>query len=129
MRVLGVLKPRRAARKPLDDNQIAEINRLVASRLEEGITLNEVAQRLGVHPTAVTHRLQRNFGISYSEYVGRLRVDKAKDLLRRTKLGAGAIARRVGIGDTSNFSKLFRKYEGVSPGEYRNRFRCTDNKS
>jgi len=98
------------------------LNRLVMSRLPGKITLNEIAAELGQHPTAITHRLQRKFGMSFSEYVGRIRIDKAKELLRRTRLGAGEIARRVGTSDASNFSKLFRKLEGMSPLEYRKLF-------
>ena len=42
--------------------------------------------------------------------------------MRRTKLGVSDVARRVGIADNSNFAKLFRRYEGVSPQEYRERY-------
>jgi len=47
---------------------------------------------------------------------------QAKELLRRTKLSVGEVARRVGIGDPSNFNKLFRKFETVPPVEYRKRY-------
>ncbi|HOV75885.1 MAG TPA: helix-turn-helix transcriptional regulator [Candidatus Hydrogenedentes bacterium] len=121
MELLGALK-RETARALPQAPEYAELNRLVIGRLEEGITLDEVAAVLGVHPTAITHRLQRHFGMSFSEYLGRLRVDKAKELLRRTQLSAGDVARRVGIRDVSNFGKLFRKFEGMTPLEYRNQF-------
>ncbi len=97
----------------------AEFNRAVISRLGENITLDEVARQLGQTPSAITHRLQRKFGMSFSEYVGRLRVDKAKELLRRTRLSVGEIGRRVGVNDQSNFGKLFARLEGRTPGEYR----------
>lgn len=121
MELLGTLK-RETARALPKAPEYAELNRLVIGRLEEGITLDEVAAVLGVHPTAITHRLQRHFGMSFSEYVGRLRVDKAKELLRRTRLSTGEVARRVGIRDVSNFGKLFRKFERMTPLEYRNQF-------
>lgn len=121
MRVLGAL--RREARRPdASPHEFVELNRLVMDRLPGKVTLNEIAKELGQHPTAITHRLQRKFGMSFSDYVGRLRIDKAKDLLRKTRLGVGDVAIRVGIGDASNFSKLFRKIEGMAPLEYRARF-------
>jgi AraC-like DNA-binding protein len=113
---------RRTARASTDGT-LAELNRIVMDQFPEGIQLNEVAQRLGRHPTAITHQLQRKFGLSYSQYVGRLRIDMAKDLLRRTRLSVQDVARRVGVGDASNFSKLFRKFEGVSPLQFRTQFR------
>jgi len=106
----------------------AELSQIVIDRLVEGITLGEVAARLGQNPSAITHRLQRKFGMSYSEYVGRLRVDKAKELLRRTRLSVTEIARRVGIDDPSNFAKLFRKFEAMTPLEYQKRFQRKKNR-
>ena len=100
----------------------AQLNALLSAHLVEGITLNEVAATLGQHPTAITHRLQRKFGLSFSEYHGRLRIEKAKELLRRTRLTVTEIGRRIGIDDVSNLGKLFRKYEAMSPLEYRTKF-------
>lgn len=129
MKFLGFLK--RQAAKPSAKGRtvrtssipgLRDLNRLVMGRLSEGVTLNEVADELGEHPTAITHRLQRKFGMSFSEYLGRLRVGKSKELLRRTKLGIGEVGRRIGIKDTSNFGRLFRKHEGMTPVQYRERF-------
>jgi two-component system response regulator YesN len=101
---------------------MTKFNQLVEARLVEGVTLNEIAAELGQTPTAITHRLQRGYGMSFSQYLGRLRVEKAKELLRRTQLPVSAIAQRVGLSDVSNFGKLFRKFEGMAPLDYRQRF-------
>jgi len=121
MRLLSILK-RKAAREAAQADGYAELNAILLPRLVDGITLNEVAAKLGQHPTAITHRLQRKFGMSFSEYIGRLRVDKAKELLRRTRLTVTEVARRIGINDTSNFAKLFHKFESMSPVKYREQF-------
>ena len=121
MRLLSILK-RKAAREAAQAEGYAELNAILLPRLLDGITLNEVAAKLGQHPTAITHRLQRKFGMSFSEYIGRLRVDRAKELLRRTRLPVTEVARRVGINDTSNFAKLFHKFESMSPVKYREQF-------
>jgi len=131
MRLLSILKrkvARDAALVPKlnlgtsGNDGYAELNAILLPRLVDGITLNEVAAKLGQHPTAITHRLQRKFGMSFSEYIGRLRVDRAKELLRRTRLTVTEVARRVGISDTSNFAKLFHKFESMSPVKYREQF-------
>jgi AraC-like DNA-binding protein len=100
----------------------AALNAILTERLVVGIELGEVAEKLGEKPTTISKRLKRKFGMSYQEYLGRLRINKAKEMLRRTKLSATEVAQRVGIGDQSNFTKLFKKFEGLTPSEYRARF-------
>ncbi len=121
MRVLSKLLQKKTGID--EDPKLRELNKMLSANLRDGITLNEIARRLGEQPSTITHRLQRKFGMSFSQYLGRLRVDKAKELLRRTKLGMIEVAARVGISDTSNFSSLFRKLEHISPTEYRKKFR------
>lgn len=99
-----------------------ELFALVNARLLEGITLEEVATALGQTPSAISHRLKRKFGMSFSDYVGRIRVDRAKRLFRETQLGPHQVGQRVGIPDQSNFARLFRKVEGISPAAYRKQF-------
>lgn len=99
-----------------------ELFALVNARLLEGVTLEEVASELGETPSAISHRLKRKFGMSFSDYVGRIRVDRAKRLFRETGLSVSAVGERVGIPDQSNFARLFRKIEGMSPPTYRKRF-------
>jgi AraC-like DNA-binding protein len=99
-----------------------ELFALVNERLVEGITLEEVAAQLGETPSAISHRLKRKFGMSFSDYVGRIRVDRAKRLFRETGLSVAAVGLRVGISDQSNFARLFKKVEGMSPPAYRKQF-------
>lgn len=120
MKILGELKPK-AAKHETEEDLLVLLNRIVAERPPQGLRLQDVAAILGVHPTTITHRLQRKFGMSFSEYIGRVRVDAAKELLQRTRLSVSAIARRSGLNDSANFSRLFRKFEGISPTAYRKR--------
>ena len=120
MRILGPLARKAASGIPAARRTGDEaLNALLSKHLKEGIELGEVARILGEKAPTISKRLKRNFGLSYSEYLGRLRIDKAKELLRRTRLSATEVAHRVGIRDQSHFSKLFRKFEGRTPSEYR----------
>lgn len=121
--LLELLAPlqRRAERRATKGDTLTKLSHIVETRLAECITLKEVARQLDKSPTALTHYMQRNFGVSFSEYMGKTRVSKAKELLRRTRLSVADIGRRVGIKDASNFCKLFRSHEGLSPREYRDK--------
>ncbi len=120
MRVLG------AVLKQFDERsgaRIAVIFREVADRFGDGILLDDVAAKTGTDPTAITHLLQRRFELNFSELVGKVRIERAKRLLRESQLSISEIATRVGVSDASNFGRLFRKFEGISPLHYRERFR------
>lgn len=121
MRVFGAIA-RKKPRQPRPDPTVAVLDAWLETHLPEGVSLGTAAAALGEHPTAITHRLQRKFGLSFSQYVNRLRLDRAKTLLRTTKLPLAAVAARVGVGDPSNLGRIFRTYERMSPGEYRKRF-------
>ncbi len=94
----------------------------VRSRLPEAVPLEEAARVLGVQPSAVSHRLLDAFGVSYTEFVNRQRVEHAKELFRRTRLSIEEVALRVGVNGASYLSRLFARFEGMPPGEYRRRF-------
>jgi len=118
VRALSPLKRRQKQETTIPEG-FERLNEILLERLIDGTTLNAVAAALGEKPSTITRRLQRKFGLSFSDYMGRLRVERAKDLLRRTRMGIGDVARRVGISDVSNLAKLFRKFEGLSPAQYR----------
>jgi YesN/AraC family two-component response regulator len=60
-------------------------------------------------------------GISFSEYLTSVRTSVAKKLLEQTDMTILDISLEVGYQDPSYFSKIFRKKEGMNPGDYRNK--------
>lgn len=57
-------------------------------------------------------------GYSIAYYVNKVRIDRSRELLATTNLSVGEIARLVGFADVYHFSKVFKKYAGVSPTSY-----------
>lgn len=103
--------------------RIAAVFNEVLEGYGDGIRLEDAAAKAGADPTAITHLLQRRFNLSFSELLGKVRVERAKQYLRESQFTVGEIARRVGISDISNFGRVFRRFEGISPAHYRDRFR------
>ncbi len=54
-----------------------------------------------------------------TDYISRVRLDKAKELLRETNQSIKDVAERAGFSNSSVFIRTFKKYEGITPGEYR----------
>lgn len=95
--------------------------RLVEERLEEPLTMAEVAAQLHLNASYFSVLFKEKTGMPFSEYVTRLRVQRAKQLLSATSLSVGEIGERVGYRTDKYFIKVFKEQEGISPSRYRQR--------
>lgn len=85
----------------------------------EQLTLNDVAEHVYVSPSYLSRMFKKELGKNFVDYLNGLRIEKAKELLMDPKYKTYEVAEIVGIPDAHYFSRLFRKYEGISPTEYR----------
>jgi len=99
---------------------VKEALRYVEEHLDQGLGLRDAAQHVHLNPSYFSVLFKEQMGMTFIEYVTRLRIQKAKELLLQTKLPVGEIAERVGYQTTKYFNKVFKEYEGHSPGSYRN---------
>jgi len=77
-----------------------------------------VATRLGMSRRSLTRHLEHEH-TSYSELLNEVRRELALQLLRRDDLDVQEIAARLGYSLTAAFSRAFRRWEGMSPMQYR----------
>jgi AraC-like DNA-binding protein/ligand-binding sensor protein len=83
------------------------------------ICLQEVAEASGLSAPYFSTIFKEEMGENLSNYLNRLRVEKASSMLTETSLPLSEIAGACGFEDQSWFSKIFKSYTGVSPGKYR----------
>ncbi|MBB6729974.1 response regulator [Cohnella zeiphila] len=83
----------------------------------KGITLNEVAQQNHVSPNYLSYLFKKYMQCNLWEYVIKLRMEESKRLILNTDLRRYEIADRVGYESPEHFSKIFKKYYGVSPSD------------
>lgn len=84
---------------------------------KKGITLNEVAQQGHVSPNYLSYLFKKYMQCNLWEYVIKLRMEESKRLLLTTDLRRYEIADRVGYESPEHFSKIFKKYYGISPSD------------
>ena len=85
----------------------------------EDISLNILEERLKLSSSYLSYIFKQVAGENFVDYLNRYRLGKAKELLRTTNESASAISLRCGFATPNNFSRVFKKYEGVTPGKYR----------
>ena len=85
----------------------------------EPLTLQMLSDHVSLNATYFSSAFKRETGQTFLDYVTRVRVDAAKELLADTDMGISDIAERVGYQDIKYFYKRFRKFAGLGPKEYR----------
>ena len=83
------------------------------------LSLSSIAESLRFSPSYLTRYFKEKTGISLMQYIDRKRFEESKRLLAATALPVKAIVERGGYTDEANFSRKFKKYEGVTPTQYR----------
>ena len=85
----------------------------------DGITLNEIADRLNLTQEYLGSQFHKEVGENFSAYIRNYRLSKAKELLIGTQLKQYEIAEKIGYADAKYFARVFKECVGMSPAEYR----------
>jgi len=99
--------------------KLAQITEWMAEHLAEEFNLDRLAAQAGLSKFYFNRLFKSAMGVSPSQYLITLRIDKAKRLLRETKSSVIDIGLEVGYTGPSHFAQLFRKETGLSPSDYR----------
>ena len=92
----------------------------IAQHCGSKLSLQEVADHCFVSQWHLSKLLNKHQGQTFYDLLNAERVRRAKELLEDPALRISEIAERVGYADTAHFSRVFKKLEGVSAGEWRN---------
>lgn len=91
----------------------------IRMNFSEDISIEEIAQKLHVHPSHLMRTFKKEKGMTISHYRNLTRMKEAKDLLTNSNLSIIEIAIIVGFNNQQYFSRVFKEEVGVSPKEYR----------
>lgn len=98
---------------------IAAVTDRLRDHCAQPLSLEALSKEAGYTPQYLSALFRRDTGMSIQEFLQRLRVQEACRLLGQKGLSLSDIAQTVGYTDSKHFSRVFRRYKGVSPKEFR----------
>ena len=106
-----------------DTDYVQKAMHLMNSEYMNGVSVAEVATRLNLNRTYFSTRFKESAGLSPQQYLIRLRMEKAAELMVVRGEKPSVAAASVGYGDIFHFSKAFKQYFGISPRQYSEQYR------
>ena len=101
------------------DTLIAAVHNYIQKNLAGDLSLGAIAEALYMNPTYLSRRYKDQTGQNLSAEVTKRRLCLAKKMLHRSEIKIGQIAVETGFGSATYFIRLFKKIEGVTPTEWR----------
>lgn len=112
-------KMRKLRRSDTNSKHINACKEYIYSHIKERITIEDLADELGVSASYLSRLFKKETGDSVSAYIRRQKMEKAKNLLRYSDYSIIEIANRLSFSSQSHFIQQFREFEGMTPKKYR----------
>jgi len=97
----------------------AFISQYIDLHYMENLYLDHMADIVGTSPKYFSNYFKRTFGVNFVDYLNKVRLSHARELLRDTNLSIAEIGEKTGYLNSSTFTTTFKKYYGISPSDYR----------
>lgn len=99
---------------------IGQVSKCVLENIDGDVSLKVVSEQIFMNRTYISETFKQKAGISFTEYLTIAKMERAKRLIADGRLKIYELAEMLGYKDIEYFSKLFKKYIGCSPTEYKN---------
>ena len=111
-----------AAEGPEQERTITGITRYLQEHLAEEVSLSVLSEEFHLNPQYISQLFKNEIGVGFLAYLTNIRMEKAKKLLLSGSLSVAEVAEQAGYGDYRVFTKVFKKFEGITPSQYRRDF-------
>lgn len=119
----GISPALAGSRRRRETNALYSIRRYIEENYMSKLTLADLSGMFFMSEEHISRAFKEEFGVNLFQYLMRLKIDKAKQLLVQSAMKTAELGDLLGFVDASHFAKAFRKHEGCSPKEYRDRSR------
>jgi AraC-like DNA-binding protein len=103
----------------IEEEYVRIIMSVIQTSYQENISIERIAERMGLNRSYLTSIFHRHVGVSIRTFLTEYRVERAAVLLRNKARSIASVASEVGFTDPLHFSKVFARYKGASPRDYR----------
>lgn len=110
-----------------NSDRIEKVYNYVKTNFHKKIKLEEAAELLNMSVVSFTRLIKQRTGKSFIDFVNEMRLGYATRLLIETSKSVGEICFECGFNNISNFNRIFKKKQGVTPSEFRNSFTGSKN--
>ena len=115
-------KMRKYFRSDTNSKHINACKEYIYSHIKERITIEDLADVLGVSASYLSRLFKKEVGVSVSSYIRKRKIEMAKNLLRFSDYSMIEIANRLSFSSQSHFIQQFREVEGITPKRYRDEY-------
>ena len=116
-------KMRRIRLSGIFSKQVISAVDYIANHLHSRVLLDDAAAELKLSPAYLSRLFKKETGAAFSEYVNRMKTEEASALLLYTERTDTEISSLLGFSSQSYFIKIFRKHYGMTPKEYKKRYK------
>jgi len=93
---------------------------------DENLKIEQMAQAVGLSRTVLYGKIKQLMGVSPSDFLRQVRMQRAEQLVAKSRMSISEVAYAVGFSDPKYFTKCFKKQTGLTPSEYRNQTKTND---
>lgn len=101
------------------DNVVRQACQYVVEHIDEKISLTLISDTLGISKNYFCSLFKQETGENFLNYVTKIKMQRAKYLLKEKNMRIYEVCNYLGYMDTTYFTKLFKKYNGMTPNEYK----------
>ena len=99
---------------------VTELKHIIQDQIDSNLTLTQISKSLHINPSYLSREFSKHFNsLSFGEYIRKLRIEKAIDLMGQNSYSLTEIAYLTGFSDQSHFTRIFKKHTGQNPSAYK----------
>ena len=99
---------------------VKELRQIIQDQVDTNLSLTDISKSLDINPSYLSREFSKHFNnLSFGEYIRKLRIEKAIELINTNKYSLTEIAYLTGFSDQSHFTRIFKQHTGKNPSAFR----------